>query len=127
MSIKTLWLDENHTTILQVFNRTWTDEEFEKQYHQVETLVDSVDYAVSLIVDLHNLDMEDASHHIPEHEKFAKKLHTVVVVNEDNIFLKALLPFVNRITPPTKKSPIVIVNGIDEAYEVLNLHPHSAA
>lgn len=125
MSISTRWLDQ--TTILQTFKRTWTPEEFETQYATVARWVESVEHEVNLILDLQQLDLRVASNHLTEHKTFPKKLHSVVVVNEDNIVMKALLPLVQRMTPPTKKSPIVIVKDMQDAYEVLSLQPHTAA
>ena len=126
MSIHTEWLDDNHTTIYQKFDKAWTATEYNTQYDRIEQWVADTDHDVSLIVELSDIDTVAALQTI-KHEDFPRKLNYVVVIHADGTVTRSLLSLINRITPPTKKSPIVIVRDIDEAYEVLHLNKESVA
>lgn len=126
MSIQTQWLDESHTTIYQKFEQAWTSSEYDSQFQQIERWVQSAEHDVSLIVELDNIDQSAAMETI-KHEDFPRKLNHVIIVHHDGTVTRALLSIINRVTPPTKKSPIVIVRDIDEAYEVLHLSDGSVA
>ena len=121
MSIHTKWLDDTHTTIYQKFANAWTNSEYDKQFHQIERWVADTDHDVSLIVELDDVDTSAAMQTI-KRDDFPRKLNYVVVINGDGSVTRSLLSLINRITPPTRKSPIVIVRDINEAYEVLHLN-----
>lgn len=121
MSIYTQWVDADQTAIYQVFDRTWTGSEFDAQYHQIEAWVGSVEHDVNLIVELNDIDLNTPVIDAIQRDDFPRKLQSIIVVDKSHTVTKHLMALIKRITPPTKKAPIVIVSDLDQAYEVLHL------